>query len=58
MALKMRMTIRGVPDETVDLIRELREFEGRFTARILEDAIHEYWLEHYSEEENKSGHCE
>ncbi|MEP3512554.1 MAG: hypothetical protein ABJN38_12410 [Lentilitoribacter sp.] len=59
MALKMRMTIRGIPIETVNMIRELREHEGRFIARILEDAVYEYWDAHHNEEEDDTlGHCD
>lgn len=41
--LKKRITIRAVDEEVVDMLRELREEEGRFIGRILSDAVREYW---------------
>ncbi|MEP3198794.1 MAG: hypothetical protein ABJO57_13040 [Lentilitoribacter sp.] len=50
--LRKRITIRSVDDETVDMLRTLREDEGRFMGHIVSDAIRDYWDERYQEEED------
>ncbi|WP_162653314.1 hypothetical protein [Lentilitoribacter sp. Alg239-R112] len=40
--LKKRISVRGVDEEAIDMLNELRDEEGRFIGRILSDAIYEY----------------
>ena len=49
--MKKRITIRSVEDQTIEMLRELREEEGRFMGHIVDDAIRDYWDERYQEEE-------
>ena len=49
--MKKRITIRAVDDEVIDMLRELREEEGRFIGRILSDAVREYWFDKEEEDE-------
>lgn len=48
--LKKRITVRGVDEDVVDMLRQLREEEGRFTGHILCDAVRHYWDQEYEEE--------
>ncbi len=50
--MKKRITVRAVDDEVIDMLRELREEEGRFIGRILSDAVRDYWDDRAEEETN------
>ena len=52
--LKKRITVRGVDEEAIEMLREIKEDEGRFMGRVLEDAVREYWSARYVED----GTCE
>lgn len=53
--MKKRITIRAVDEEVVDMLRELRDEEGRFMGRNLCDAVREYWYERYEEDHAYEG---
>ena len=48
--MKKRITVRSVDEEVVEMLRELRDDEGRFMGRILGDAVRNYWEDQYEDE--------
>lgn len=48
--LKKRITVRGVDEEVIEMLRALREEQGRFVGYVLSDAVRFYWDQEYEEE--------
>jgi hypothetical protein len=38
-----RYSVKGVDADVIEMLADLRRFERRYTAAILEDAIRDYW---------------
>lgn len=49
--LKKRISVRGVDEEVIDMLNELREEQDRFIGRILSDAVRQYWETRDEEED-------
>ncbi|EBA14427.1 hypothetical protein RSK20926_02122 [Roseobacter sp. SK209-2-6] len=49
--MRKKTSFRGIEEEALDKLRELREVEQRFVGAILSDAISQYWMDVFEEEE-------
>ena len=49
--MRKKTSFRGIEEEALDKLRELREVEQRFVGAILSDAITQYWIEVFEEDE-------
>jgi hypothetical protein len=41
--MRKKITVKGVDEDALDMLVELREIERRFTGAVLSDAIRHYW---------------
>lgn len=49
---RQRITLKGVDNDAIDMLHEIKERERRFLGAIASDAIRYYWSEHQDNEED------
>ncbi|WP_413219523.1 hypothetical protein [Tritonibacter mobilis] len=49
--MRKKISIRQVDEDAIEMLAELREEERRFAGAIVSDAIREYWVSVFGDDE-------
>ena len=49
--MRKRLTVRGVHEDAIEALREMREIEQRLVGAIVSEAIWMYWDAHHGDDQ-------